>query len=163
MLSFRDMPSGSAYAVIPMTGRILRLLPMLLLLALAACGGTKVVTITETKTVTVTAPAPTIDTLPPIVVDSPHPGDAVRTPLRVTGTADTFEATFDYDLLDESGKVISHHFETATSGSGTRGTFDFEIPFHVDRAQAGTLVLYEISAADGSRIHEVRVPIRLEP
>ncbi len=135
---------------------------MLLLPALAACGGTKVVTVTETKTVSVAAPTPTTDTLPPIVVESPRPGDTVKSPLRATGTADTFEATFNYDLLDASGKVISHDFETATSGSGTRGTFDFEIPFHVDRAQPGTLVLYEISAADGTRIHEVRVPVRFE-
>jgi germination protein M len=113
--------------------------------------------------VTVAAPTSTTDTLPPIVVESPRPGDTVKTPLHATGTADTFEATFDYDLLDAEGKVISHHFETATSGSGTRGTFDFSIPFHVDRAQPGTLVLYEISAANGSRIHEVRVPLRLEP
>jgi len=146
-----------------MTGRILRFLPLLLLPALAACGGTKVVTVTETKTVTVAAPTPTTDTLPPIVVESPGPGATVKSPLHATGTADTFEATFNYDLLDAGGKVIAHHFETATSGSGTRGTFDFSVAFHVDHAQSGTLVLYEISAANGSRIHEVRVPIRLEP
>ena len=136
---------------------------MLLLTALAACGSTQTVTVTETKTVTATAPAGTTDTLPPIVVESPHPGDEVRTPLRVTGTADTFEATFEYDLLDAAGKVISHHFETATSGSGTRGTYEFSAAFKVDHAQQGTLVLYEISAADGSRIHEVRVPLELRP
>jgi hypothetical protein len=134
-----------------MTGRIVRLLPMLLLPALAACGG---------KTA---KPTVTVDTLPPIVVESPRAGDTVKSPLHAKGTADTFEATFDYDLLDEQGKVISHHFETATSGSGTRGTFDFTAPFHVGRPQPGTLVLYEISAADGSRIHEVRVTLKLEP
>ena len=50
-------------------------------------------------------------------------------PLRLAGTANTFEATFEYDLLDPAGKVLKHDFVTATSGSGTRGTFDVTIPF----------------------------------
>jgi hypothetical protein len=136
---------------------------LLLLPLLAACGGRTTVTITERETGTVTAPSATTDTLPPIVVESPLPNETVRSPLHATGTANTFEATFNYDLLDAEGNVLSHHFETATSGNGTRGTFDFTVLFHVDRAQTGTFVVYEISAADGKRIHEVRIPIRLEP
>jgi germination protein M len=136
---------------------------MLLLPVLAACGGTTTVTIAETQTVTVTAPSATTDTLPPIVVESPLPNETVRSPLHASGTANTFEATFNYDLLNAEGKVLSHHFETATSGSGTRGTFDFSVPFTVDRVQSGTFVVYEISAANGKRTHEVRIPIRLEP
>ena len=78
----------------------------------------------------------------------------------MTGTADTFEATFDYDLLDPAGKVLSHHFVTATSGSGTRGTFDFTIPFEAPDG-LGKLVVYERSAADGSKIHVVEIPLTL--
>jgi germination protein M len=136
---------------------------VVLLAGLTACGGRTTVTVVETQTVTVTAPSATTDTLPPIVVESPLPNETVRSPLHATGTANTFEATFNYDLLAADGKLLSHHFETATSGSGTRGTFDFSVPFQVDRAQTGTFVVYEISAADGKRIHEVRIPIRLEP
>jgi immunoglobulin-like protein involved in spore germination len=97
---------------------------------------------------------------PAILVESPLPFAAVSAPLRVTGTANTFEATFDYDLLDRSGKVISHHFVTATSGSGTRGTFDFTIPFEAPNG-LGRLVVYERSAADGSKIHIVEIPLTL--
>ena len=95
---------------------------------------------------------------PIILVESPLPFAAVSSPLRVTGTADTFEATFDYDLLDPAGKVIAHHFVTATSGSGTRGTFDFTIRFDAPNG-VGKLVVYELSAADGSRIHQVEIPL----
>ena len=49
----------------------------------------------------------------------------METPLRVTGTANTFEATFEYELRDSAGKVVDSNFVTATSGTGTRGTFDF--------------------------------------
>src|SRR6266487_2123392 len=68
------------------------------------------------------------DVTPAILVESPLPFQAVTAPLRVTGTANTFEAVFEYELTDPTGKVISHNVVTATSGSGTRGTFDFTIP-----------------------------------
>jgi hypothetical protein len=103
------------------------------------------------------------DFVPAILVEHPLPDAAVSSPLHVTGNANTFEATFQYKLLDAAGKVLAQHFVTATSGTGTRGTFDVTIPFTVGTAQAGTLVVYENSAADGSVIHERRIPLRLTP
>jgi germination protein M len=97
---------------------------------------------------------------PAILVESPLPFAAVSPPLRVTGTANTFEATFEYELVDPAGKVLSHDFVTATSGSGTRGTFDFTVPFEAPNG-LGKLVVYERSAADGSRIHQVEIPLTL--
>jgi Immunoglobulin-like domain of bacterial spore germination len=99
---------------------------------------------------------------PQILVDSPAPFDIVSSPLRVIGTANTFEATFEYDL-DVGGRTIAHHFVTATSGNGTRGTFDFQIAFDVDRLSDGELVVFESSAEDGSRINIRRIPLRLQP
>jgi hypothetical protein len=98
---------------------------------------------------------------PPILVESPLSFQRVSTPLRVKGTANTFEATFNYELTDPDGKIISKHFETATSGSGTRGTFDFTVPFTVDRDGIGELVVLELSAKDGSRIHIQEIPLRM--
>jgi len=103
------------------------------------------------------------DETPLILVESPLPFQAVHSPLHATGTANTFEATFDYDLVGPDGKVIAHNFVTATSGSGTRGTFDFTAPFTVSQGGEGKLVVYELSAKDGSRIHEVEIPLTLEP
>jgi hypothetical protein len=57
--------------------------------------------------------------------------------------------------------VLAHHFVTATSGSGTRGTFDFAAQFTAAQSGPGKLVVYEISAANGSRIHQVEVPVRI--
>jgi hypothetical protein len=102
------------------------------------------------------------DETPIILVESPLPFQTVKSPLRATGTANTFEATFNYDLIGPDGKVISTHFVTATSGSGQRGTFDFSVPFSVERPGDGKLIVYELSAKDGSRIHEGEIPIRLE-
>ena len=100
------------------------------------------------------------DLTPLILVESPLPFEAVSSPLRVWGTANTFEATFEYELLDATGRVVAKHFVTATSGSGTRGTYDVTIRFDAP-AGAGKLVVYELSAADGSRIHEVEIPLTL--
>jgi hypothetical protein len=100
------------------------------------------------------------DVTPAILVESPLPFQAVSAPFRVTGTANTFEATFEYELLDPAGKILSRHFVTATSGSGTRGTFDFTIPFEAPSG-LGKLVVFERSAADGSRIHQVEIPLTL--
>jgi hypothetical protein len=101
------------------------------------------------------------DVTPAILVESPLPDQSVGRPVRLIGTANTFEATFQYELVDSAGKVIAKHFVTATSGSGTRGTFDVTIPYPTGHGGPGELVVYESSAKDGSRIHVVKIPIRL--
>jgi hypothetical protein len=99
---------------------------------------------------------------PAVLVESPLPGDSVESGFEVTGTANTFEATFNYELKDASGKVVSMNFVTATSGGGTRGTFRFTVPYELDEPQDGMLVVFELSAEDGSRTHESEIPLHLE-
>ena len=99
---------------------------------------------------------------PSVLVESPLPGESVGPGFEVTGTANTFEANFNYELKDAAGKVLTKNFVTATSGSGTRGTFEFTVPYKVDKPQEGTLAVFELSAADGSRTHESEIPLRLE-
>ena len=97
-----------------------------------------------------------------MLVEFPLPFEQVSSPLEATGTANTFEATFSFEILDSGGEVIADDFVTATSGSGTRGTFTFAQPFVVDGDQDGTLVVFELSAEDGSRTNEVEIPIALQ-
>jgi hypothetical protein len=59
-------------------------------------------------------------------------------------------------VLDADGNVIDENFVTATSGTGTRGTFEFTTG---DVEDAATLVVFETSAEDGSRIREVEIPL----
>lgn len=100
---------------------------------------------------------------PSVLVESPTVGEQVSSPLRITGTANTFEATFNVEIVDERGSVLGKRFVTATSGSGTRGTFDAEVPFKANGAGPGKLVVFELSAEDGSRIHEVEIPLQIAP
>ena len=101
--------------------------------------------------------------VPPILVEQPAPDETVTSPLHVTGNANTYEATFNYQLEDSAGKSLAKDFVTATSGSGTRGTFDVSIPFTVDSAQDGSLRVFELSAEDGAVVHERVIPLRLTP
>jgi hypothetical protein len=93
---------------------------------------------------------------PSVLVESPLPFQEVTTPITATGTANTFEATFQYELLDADGNVIDENFVTATSGTGTRGTFEFTT---ADVDGVATLVVFEASAEDGSRMREVEIPL----
>lgn len=102
------------------------------------------------------------DVTPAILVEEPTPGATVRSPLRLRGTANTFEAMFRASVEDASGKVVLDVPVMATSGTGTRGTFDVVLPFALGDAGPGALVVYEPSAADGSPINVVRIPIVLE-
>ncbi len=103
------------------------------------------------------------DLLPLIFVEAPGPAERVHSPLRVTGSANTFEATFMVRLSTADGTVLYESPAMATSGSGTRGTFDVTIPFTVASPVEGTLRLWEYSAKDGSEINVVEIPLRLEP
>jgi hypothetical protein len=99
---------------------------------------------------------------PQILVETPLPFQRVRSPLVARGTANTFEATFEYELKDADGLIVASNFVTASSGSGERGTFELTAPFAVARSGLGTLSVFERSAEDGSRIHEVTIPVRLD-
>ena len=102
------------------------------------------------------------DQTPGILVESPLPFADVSSPIRATGTANTFEATFNYELTDTEGKIVDENFVTATSGTGTRGTFDFRTKkFTVPFSGVGSLVVFERSAEDGSRTKLVEIPLRM--
>jgi hypothetical protein len=99
---------------------------------------------------------------PQILVESPLPGDTVRSPIRLRGTANVFEATVSIDVRGANGKLLKRTFTTATSGTGTRGTFDTEVALP-DGTGPVTVVAYESSAEDGRPLHVVELPLQLVP
>jgi hypothetical protein len=101
------------------------------------------------------------DMAPPILVDTPGVGQTVSSPLEVRGMSNTFEATVNYTLTDPDGLILEESFTTATAGTGTWGTFEFEIPFSVSRNGYGSLIVYEISSQDGSRINLREIPLQM--
>ncbi|HEY3069600.1 MAG TPA: Gmad2 immunoglobulin-like domain-containing protein [Gaiellaceae bacterium] len=104
------------------------------------------------------------DLLPAILVESPAIGQAVSNPVTVSGSANVFEANVTVEILDSAGRVIGTKFTTATCGTGCRGTFSVTVPYEVDAAQRGAIVVHDDDAAGtGHPPHEVHIPVVLEP
>jgi germination protein M len=109
---------------------------------------------------------------PLILVESPTPGETVGAPLHVRGMSNTFEATVNYTVTDPrypnvcpacADGVLAEGHTTATAGTGTWGTFEFDIAFDVRRAGPILLSVYENSAKDGTRVHETTIPLEVQP
>lgn len=101
------------------------------------------------------------DLSPAILVESPLPFAQVTSPLQVTGTANTFEAVFQLNVTDGEGLIVYDQHHMATSGTGTRGTFDVTATFEVPRPGQGAVIVFEYSAKDGSQINIVEVPVQI--
>jgi hypothetical protein len=98
--------------------------------------------------------------LPAIFVETPAVGDIVGSPVTVAGTAMVFEATFVAEVLDDDGEILAQQTVMATRGAPQRGRFSVEIGFSTDGARRGVLLVYEVSMEDGSRMNQVRIPLR---
>jgi germination protein M len=98
---------------------------------------------------------------PAILVESPTVGANVASPMRITGTANVFEAVFKVEITNWDGLIIAQKTVQATSGTGTRGTFDVKVPFSVQQSGLGSLIVFSESAKDGSRINIVEIPLHL--
>lgn len=98
---------------------------------------------------------------PAVLVETPRWGADASSPLRVTGSANTFEAVFQLELRDPRGKVLVTKRVQATSGSGTRGTFDITLTWTSADRGSGTLKTFVYSAKDGSREDITSIPVRL--
>jgi hypothetical protein len=104
------------------------------------------------------------DLLPVIAVDKPAAGARVASPLRVSGSANVFEANVTVKVLDENGHVVGKTFTTATCGTGCRGTFSVAVSFDIAHEQRGTIVVSDDDAAGtGTPPHQVRIPVVLVP
>jgi hypothetical protein len=101
--------------------------------------------------------------LPAILVQSPGIGDRMSSPVAISGTADVFEAVVSVEIRDENGRVLSSAFTMATCGTGCRGTYSTTVRYDVDHTQPGVIVVFEVSAKDGSPQNVVRIPVTLTP
>jgi spore germination protein GerM len=101
------------------------------------------------------------DLSPAILVESPTFEREVRSPLRIRGTANVFEAVFQINIVNWDGLIIAEKTVHASSGTGQRGTFDVTVPFSIDKAGNGTLIVFSESPKDGSNINVVEIPLKL--
>jgi hypothetical protein len=103
---------------------------------------------------------------PAILVESPAVGETVSSPLRIRGTANTFEATFRVSVVAADGSTLYDSFVTATSGSGVRGTFDETLTLEGGTPGPVTLTVWEDNQGSGEggtppKLHVVEIPLGL--
>ena len=96
---------------------------------------------------------------PAVLIESPVPGEAVSSPLEITGMANTFEATVNYTVTDGDGLIVTEGFTTATAGMGTFGTFSVTATFSVPTPGVGSVIGFEISPRDGTQTNVYEVPV----
>lgn len=90
---------------------------------------------------------------PAILIESPADGDTVSSPLHVWGTANTFEAVFHLSLVSDGGTTLLDQVVHASSGTGTRGSFDVTLRFSGGGSGGADLSGYEISMRDGTPVN----------
>lgn len=99
-----------------------------------------------------------------IVVSNLSPGQVLEPGDTVEGCGNTFEAAYQWELLDGQGNRLAGDAGTMTCGNGCYGEFSFTADFQpVDSQQVGTLRVFETSARDGSDVHVNAIPVLLEP
>lgn len=81
------------------------------------------------------------------------------TTFRITGQGQIFEANFNYVVEDGHNELLSGYHMT-DAGAPEWGNFDFTIAVKKQRPNSMLhLILYEVSTMDGSRTHELAIPL----
>jgi len=98
-----------------------------------------------------------------IRIDQPRAFDLVGNPILVGGVGTGFEATLNY-RVHEGHDEVSGHFSVG-GGAGEHGQYQLQVDvagaaFALDRV---FVEVFELSAADGSEIDKVIVPVILGP
>lgn len=99
------------------------------------------------------------DFTPAILVEEPTPGDHVTSPIHIYGTANVFEAQFNVGVMSPGAVIMCEQPVTASSGTGTRGTFDVSLT--CTATGSVNVLAWDVSMRDGSRMHEVYIPLQL--
>ncbi|NLM53212.1 MAG: hypothetical protein GX197_10390 [Firmicutes bacterium] len=90
----------------------------------------------------------------------PAPGTEVKDKLVVRGLARVFEAAFQYEFED-GHNILDKGCVMASKGAPEWGEFEIVIDVDGVTGYYGTIILYEVSAKDGSRLHELQIPVTI--
>jgi germination protein M len=101
--------------------------------------------------------------LPAIFMDRPAWGASLGNPGSVSGLANVFEATFQVELRNAAGTVLTQKTVMATCGTGCWGTFSASLSYDVAKAQYGTLRVFDRSAKDGTPENATEYRVWLTP
>ncbi|MBC7236542.1 MAG: LysM peptidoglycan-binding domain-containing protein [Chloroflexi bacterium] len=99
-----------------------------------------------------------------IIISSPAMGEAVSTPVTVTGWGSGFENNLAVDVLDATGAVIGQGYVIVDAEVGQYGPYTGTVAFTPPAsAQMGRISVYSISPRDGAIEHLASVTVNLQP
>jgi hypothetical protein len=98
---------------------------------------------------------------PAIFVERPGVGAVLTSPFELTGTASVFEGAFSARLVGGGARLADVQVQ-ASRGAPGRGRFRESTPF-ATTSSSGSLIVFDRSMADGSRLDEVRIPVTFSP
>ena len=99
-----------------------------------------------------------------ITVARPVPGEEIRSPVRVQGTASVFEANVQLVVKNARGESVGQGFTTATAAGPERGDYTASVAFTLTGGrQNGAVEVFSPSPRDGQPQHLVSVPVVLVP
>jgi hypothetical protein len=104
------------------------------------------------------------DFLPAIMVTKPAFDAKAGNPMRITGYARTFEATFNVKIEAMNGRKLARTIVTYGGvDSGEFGWFDITLPYKNHRVRNGIVKVWETSAQNGRPINVREYRVRLAP
>ncbi len=78
---------------------------------------------------------------------------------RISGQAQIFEASFNY-VIEDGHNELAKGFSTTDAGAPEWGNFSFTVKAEKETENSTLhLILFESSAKDGSRTHELPIPL----
>jgi len=95
---------------------------------------------------------------PQVLVESVWPGLTTSSPVAFKGTANTFEAVVQWRLERPDGTLVKQGAIMATSGTGTRGTFDEHLDLGSFTGPAVLVTGGERGDVASILVDEVRIP-----
>ncbi|HWO95049.1 MAG TPA: Gmad2 immunoglobulin-like domain-containing protein [Bacillus sp. (in: firmicutes)] len=93
---------------------------------------------------------------------APAPNQTIHGNFALKGEARVFEATFQYKLEDDQHNILAEGFITADKGAPEWGNFEAEISYKETTSKNAILTIFEESAKDGSPLHELFIPLKIE-
>jgi hypothetical protein len=90
----------------------------------------------------------------------PAPGAVVKDKVVIRGMAQVFEAAFQYEFK-VGDKIVSEGYTMASEGAPGWGEFEIVIELGNVTGNTGTVVIYETSMKDGSRLNELAIPVTI--
>lgn len=92
----------------------------------------------------------------------PKPDTIIDKTLTVRGEARVFEAMLSYSLEDGHVILAEGHVQ-ASQGAPEWGSFEIETTLlQQPTSPAGVLTIYEVSAKDGSPVHQLHIPVKFK-